>query len=77
MKAAGWVFLTTDIEAGNTVPDDDNHSTMKTSPGVLSDNADLECDDTFTDTQLQLLSMVTMKMNKMHSLSVWTHHCLR
>ena len=51
MKAAGWVFLTTGNEADNTEADDDNHSTTKTSPGVLSDNSDLKCDDTFTDTQ--------------------------
>ena len=41
MKAAGWVTLANDNEAGNTEAEDGTHSSMRTSPGVLSDNADL------------------------------------
>ena len=41
MKAAGWVTLAYDNEAGNTEAEDGTHSSMRTSPGVLSDNADL------------------------------------
>ena len=47
----GWMNNATSKQAENNEAEDGNKSSLRTSPGVLSDNADLECDKTFTDTQ--------------------------